>query len=54
MVDVSEFDSKTCRCKECQNNADLLKYKKYNYKRRKIEVMRRYELLKNIEKGEIK
>lgn len=33
-VEVSEFDSKTCRCKECQNNADLLKYKKYNHKRR--------------------
>lgn len=33
-VEVSEFESKTCRCKECQNNADLLKYKKYNHKRR--------------------
>lgn len=33
-VDVSPFDAKTCRCKECQNIADLLKYKKYNDKRR--------------------
>lgn len=35
-VDVSPFDAKTCRCKECQNIADLLKYKKYNDKRRGI------------------
>ena len=33
-VEVSEFDAKTCRCKQCQNAADLLKYKKYNDKRR--------------------
>ena len=33
-VEINQFDAKTCRCKECQNIADLLKYKKYNDKRR--------------------
>ena len=35
-VEISPFDAKTCRCKNCQNVADLLKYKKYNDKRRGI------------------
>ena len=35
-VEINTFDSKTCRCKNCQNVADLLKYKKYNDKRRGI------------------
>lgn len=55
--DAGEFPN--CRCSRLPiyNPLDELKktsYKVYNYKRRKIEVMRRYELLKNIEKGEIK
>lgn len=33
-VEVNKLDAKTCRCKECQSIADLLKYKKYNSKRR--------------------
>ena len=34
IVEISEFDSKTCRCLDCQDKARKLKYSKYNDKRR--------------------
>ena len=34
IVEIGEFDSKTCRCLDCQDKARKLKYSKYNDKRR--------------------